>query len=59
MKLDEGQHLRKESRLEKARLEIEEGWQGDQEGELLDSEEVFEELRREIEATSHLARERH
>jgi len=48
MKLDRVQRVGKEAWLADARRKIEEGWQAAQTSELLDSEEVFEELRREI-----------
>ncbi len=57
MKLDRVQRVRKETWTDDARRKIEEGWQAAQGGELLDSEVVFEELRREIEALPDRERE--
>jgi antitoxin ParD1/3/4 len=50
MEIEESEGGRRASWREDARRRIEEGWQDAQRGELLDSEEVFDELRRAIDA---------
>lgn len=57
MRFDKVQRMRTETWTDDARRKTEEGWQEAQGSELLDSEVVFEELRREIEALPDRERE--